>query len=115
MSYQILMETGAGCPGLNVVIATQISRAGNTGKSNREASPVMGSGVWTVCDAGACAKSHPVKPRWRFAYFADTGKVGRAAARNNPFINTPSNPNLFHHKKTPPYVKSHTEEFRVQL
>ena len=25
-----------------------------------------------------------LKPRWRFAYFADTGKVGRPAGRNIP-------------------------------
>ena len=37
----------------------------------------LGFGVQSVCDAGACAQSHPLKPRWRFAFFAATGKEGR--------------------------------------
>ena len=44
----------------------------------------LGFGVQSVCDAGACAQSHPLKPRWRFAFFAATGKEGRRRSGETP-------------------------------
>ena len=63
-------------PGRNCTQALLILRAGNSAACGRSASPVKGGpgerrlGAPERCSSGAV-------PRWRFAYFAATGKVGR--------------------------------------